>query len=571
MNVTGSGESQSLLTLRVGEAAVDAPRGGTVSLQCTVGSSCSAPLIGIGGEYDPFAGKSGGGLKLVSVEDGGCQFGRLTASGNSVSVSWPDGRGPGGSCTATFTVRDAQNRTGTGTIELDALGVPRAPSGISATGASSTSVTLTVTLSSQNSHPGVSGVEILNEGGGVVASCAPSGNVAVCTVENVPVGRENGRRYLARAVNAVGASDPTANASESTWAYVAPPAPNVVATPVKNRYNTDQTAGQVKLELSGSDRARRFLLSIDDGPQSEVGRNSTHSLAPGPHTFKVIPQDQDLPPGYSGSSEGDAGVAQATVGAAPIGTGVALEATGENSAKLVGSWSENFADPATLQLRYGISSPNGNSAYCSSNSPDFASLTKYKSYVGIVCAESEFGTTQITTAPIWIGGNPPALTVDTGYKIGNNVSDYGSVREYTTVSSQPSISGKVNNGVTIRYTTSGGTSDGSLGSVPVGSGVQVQQCLSGNGTEYCSDPVAVPAAGLPSTRVTWSGTCVADGGAYASEFTIEGRAAADATFAKQGQRNIKLSWTGGGFADTTFQNAICEATPPPDPPAPTGP
>ena len=573
VNVTGSGESQSLLTLRVGEAAVDAPRGGTVSLQCTVGSSCSAPLIGIGGEYDPFAGKSGGGLKLVSVEDGGCQFGRLTASGDSVSVSWPDGRGPGGSCTATFTVRDAQNRTGTGTIELDALGVPRAPSGISATGASATSVTLTVTLSSQNSHPGVSGVEILNEGGGVVASCAPSGNVAVCTVEGVPVGRENGRRYLARAVNGVGASDPTANASELTWAYVAPPAPSVVATPVKNRYNTDQTAGQVKLELSGSDRARRFLLSIDDGPQSEVGRNSTHSLAPGPHTFKVIPQDQDLPPGYSGSSEGDAGVAQATVGAAPIGTGVALEASGENSAKLVGSWSENFADPATLQLRYGISSPNGNSAYCSSNSPDFASLTKYKSYVGIVCAESEFGTTQITTAPIWIGGNPPPLTVTRGYSIDSNVTDLGNVREYTTVkngwSTRPEVSGTVN-GATVRFITSAGSSDGSLNSVPVGSGVQVQQCLSGNGTEYCSDPVAVPAAGLPSTRVTWSGTCVVDGGAYASEFTIEGRAPAEATFAKQGQRNIKLSWA--EFADTTFQNAICEATPPPpDPPAPTGP
>lgn len=573
VNVTGSGESQSLLTLRVGEAAVDAPRGGTVSLQCTVGSSCSAPLIGIGGEYDPFAGKSGGGLKLVSVEDGGCQFGRLTASGDSVSVSWPDGRGPGGSCTATFTVRDAQNRTGTGTIELDALGVPRAPSGISATGASATSVTLTVTLSSQNSHPGVSGVEILNEGGGVVASCAPSGNVAVCTVEGVPVGRENGRRYLARAVNGVGASDPTANASELTWAYVAPPAPNVVATPVKNKYNTDQTAGQVKLELSGSDRARRFLLSIDDGPQSEVGRNSTHSLAPGPHTFKVIPQDQDLPPGYSGSSEGDAGVAQATVGAAPIGTGVALEATGENSAKLVGSWSENFADPTTLQLRYGISSPNGNSAYCSSNSPDFASLTKYKSYVGIVCAESEFGTTQITTAPIWIGGNPPAVTVTRGYTISGQVTGSGNVREYITVgggSSQPAVSGTVQ-GATLRYTTSAGTSDGSLGSVPVGSGVQVQQCLSGNGTEYCSDPVAVSAQGLPSTRVTWSGTCVVDGGAYASEFTIEGRAAADATFVKQGTNTIRLNWA-SVFDRAEFDGAICPATPPPpDPPAPTGP
>ncbi|MGE4429079.1 MAG: hypothetical protein AB7G37_21725, partial [Solirubrobacteraceae bacterium] len=114
IGVSGSGESQATLTLRVGAAAQDAPRGGTVSLQCTVGSNCSAPLVGVGGEYDPFAGKSGGGLKLVSVDGGGCQFGNMQASGDSVSVSWADPRGPGGRCTASFTVRDAQNRTGTG-------------------------------------------------------------------------------------------------------------------------------------------------------------------------------------------------------------------------------------------------------------------------------------------------------------------------------------------------------------------------------------------------------------------------------------------------------------------------
>ena len=191
----------------------------------------------------------------------------------------------------------------------------------------------------------------------------------------------------------------------------------------------------------------------------------------------------------------------------------------------------------------------------------------------MVCAESEYGTTQITTAPIWVGGNPPPLTVNRGYTIGSNVSISDNVREYITVGgwgSQPDVSGKVS-GAVLRYTTSAGTSDDSLSTVPVGSGVQVQQCLSGNGTEYCSDPVAVSAQGLPSTRVTWSGNCVVDGGAYASEFTIEGRAAADATFVKQGTNTIRLNWA-SVFDRAEFDGAICPATPPPpDPPAPTGP
>src|SRR5690606_30735898 len=40
VSVSGAGESQAALTLRVGEAAPDTPQGATVALQCTVGSAC---------------------------------------------------------------------------------------------------------------------------------------------------------------------------------------------------------------------------------------------------------------------------------------------------------------------------------------------------------------------------------------------------------------------------------------------------------------------------------------------------------------------------------------------------
>ncbi len=567
VSVSGSGESQAALTLRVGEAAVDAPKGGTVSLQCTVGSSCSTSLIGVGGEYDPFSGKSGGGLHLVSVDGAGCAFGSMQASGNSVSVSWADPRGPGGKCTASFTVRDAQNRTGTGTIEFDAQGVPRAPANIEATGANATSVTLTVSLNSQTAYPSVTGIEVLDEGGSPVASCSPSGSVAVCTVNDVPVGKENGRRYLARAVNSVGPSDATSNASAATWAYVAPPAPEVIAEAMENRSNTSQEDGEVRLKIRGSDGARHLWLSIDNGPRFEVSRgDSTHTLKVGLRKFSVVPEDREIPPGYSGggNGEGTAGNAEVVVGAAPIPTSYGLEVMDDGvSVRVVENWEANYAKELTLT--YGISGPNGSSASCDSSTGVFPPQTKLRSYVATICAKSEFGTTTVTTEPVWVGGVPDALVVNYGYNIGSQVTNLGSIREYTTVIDQPNVSGRVD-GAWLRYILSNGVAvDNSIGSVPVGVSVQIQQCILGMNQERCSSPVAVSAAGNLPTRVTWTGACVLADGDLSSQFIVEGRSAAEANFAPQGSKDIRLSWTGGGFDNTTFNGAICDAPPPPDP------
>lgn len=564
VTVSGAGETHSVLTLRVGEAAVDAPRGGTVSLQCTVGVSCQTSLIGVGGQYDPFAGKSGGGLKLVSVEDGGCRFGTLQAAGDSVNVSWSDARGPGGRCTAGFTVKDAQNRVGTGTIELDALGVPRAPASITATGADATSVTLTVALNSEGAHPEVSGVEVLNSGGSPVGSCTLSGSGAVCRVSDVGVGRENGQRYYARAVNSVGASDQTSSASEATWAYIAPPAPVVIAEPVKNPNNTDQVNGQVRLQVSGSDRARRFLLLIDSDPNRiEIGRTSTHPVQAGFHTFSVIPEDRDLPPGYSGTSEGSAGEASATVGAAPSPVSFLLGVTGETSAEITDSWNVNYAD--SVEYKYAVRDTNSGAPSCSGAgaSKSFTGLTRFRSYAGIICAQSEFGKTEVLLDPVWVGGVPGAPTVNSGYRIGGAAYENGTVREYTTVTQQPSVSGLVG-GAWLRYLIStGGSVNNTLTAVPVGASVQVQQCLSGGGAEHCSDPVDVPAAGPLSTRITWDGACIAPASDASLSFTVEGRPAGDFTFTISGQ-NVRVG--AGNFSDAWYYNVICAPEPEPEPP-----
>ncbi|NLB46157.1 MAG: hypothetical protein GX814_00095, partial [Microbacteriaceae bacterium] len=486
--VTGAGDSQAALTLRVGEAAIDAPRGGTVSLQCTLGSPCTTPLVGVAGEHDPFAGKTGGGLTLVSVDAATCQVGALQAVGNAVQVSWADPRGPGGSCTARFTVHDAQQRIGTGTIELDAQGVPRAPASIVPSGANATSVQLTVTLADRPSHPETTSVEVLSLTGRVVATCTPTDLEAQCWVEGVPVGKAQGRQYLARAVNAVGPSDLTRNPSRATWAYVPPAAPTVTAQVTKDSANTSTTQGEVTLRVEGSARASRFLLTVTPnhtGAPVQIERTSTHRLPPGITSFSVIPQDPDLPPGYDGSTDGAAGEARnVTIGAAPIVTGAQLtqpDPSDATTARLTHGLNENFASEVTLT--YGISAPNsaspsGTLAACTSTSPEFTGLTP-GTYIGTVCAQSEFGRTMALTSATWLGGDPDPVVVSSGYRIAADPVSSGNSRDYTRVADY-SIETLAD--ATVRFALSDGTTQmGTLAQVPVGVTVQVQQCVSTGG------------------------------------------------------------------------------------------
>ncbi|WP_313356874.1 Ig-like domain-containing protein, partial [Microbacterium sp.] len=111
VTVPSDGEPTAVLRLVVGAAPPDAPRGATLTRQCVVTSGgCSIDVVDVAGEYDPFAGKPGAGLQLVSLGAGArCDVAALTAAnGRAVNVSWPaGGQAPGGQCTAPFTVADA--------------------------------------------------------------------------------------------------------------------------------------------------------------------------------------------------------------------------------------------------------------------------------------------------------------------------------------------------------------------------------------------------------------------------------------------------------------------------------
>ena len=558
VNVSGAGESQSQLTLRVGEAAKDTPRGATVQLSCTVGSDCQANLIGAPGEYDPFAGQNGGGLTLVSVDGAACGYGTFNASGEAVSVSWPDSRGPGGKCTASFSVKDAQGRIGTGTIELDAQGVPRAPAGITPTAADANSVTLAVELNGQTAYPAVSGVEIL-VGNSTVASCAPSGNLASCRVTGLTPGEK--RIYTARAVNAAGASEPSANGAE-TWAYVPPVSPTIKADPVKWPENTDPYLGRVRVSIDDSSAAT-LLLSVDKESR-QLPADGVFSLFAGEtHTFSVIAADSPdkIPPGYTGNDggQGAAKEVQVTPIGAPKAGAAILNSTGARSWAFDASgWSENGGD--ALNFTYGLQ--QGQSApACTGSSGSGNNLKLYRFYTGAICASNSYGkTASIASDPIFTGGSVPAPN-EVIYSVSKDAAVSGTYAEYGAI--DPGVPGGIVTDATYTYENTGT----SAFSMPPGSAnTRVRQCMTDSG--QCSGWSNVkPVDNLAPLGITLASCSPsADPAVIATHFTYTGNQGDTAVYTPdEVAKTVTISWAGGKRNPVVFADALCIplVTPPP--------
>ncbi len=544
ISVSGSGESQSLLTLRVGEAAIDAPRGGTVSLQCTVGSSCSASLVGIGGEYDPFAGKSGGGLHVVSVSDGGCQFGSMQAAGDSVNVTWADARGPGGRCTATFSVRDAQNRVGTGTIEFDAQGVPRAPVGVTPVGADASSVSLSVALSGESSHPEVSGVKLMS-GGAAVGSCSLGGGQATCTVSGLTPGAH--ATYYAVATNSVGDSAQSANGVE-TWAY-RPPAPPTIegGEPVKWTENTNPGVGKVRIKVGPSSAASRVL--VVDGAEMPISGDQIYVLTADGSARDVYVYSLDapsmIPPAYIGG-DGGKGDAASLGGVVPFGAPIAGTATlalsGTNRTDweiTPAGWVDNGPDP--IKFRYSIGHYSGNNSSGSG-------LSQHQSYVGEVSASTDYGVAgPVSTNPETSGNQLP--TINGKYDTNPTPVSSGSEILYQAL------------GITYDPAPQGDVSPVSI--TPENPTSTVTQCAAGG--VNCSAPGNVTPNGVAPLRMTltscvpWNGTDLPNHTQIAGNVVIVG-AASGYTFIANADSTITVTWS-EARGNGTFASGLCPPTP----------
>ncbi|WP_239066240.1 Ig-like domain-containing protein [Microbacterium hibisci] len=350
------------LILRVGAAPSTLPQGGTVTAQCTQasGSSCGIPVIGAGGEVNPLPGTP---LELVDVRSTGACVGVsfAAASATSVTASWT-GDAPGATCTASFSVRDAQGRITNserdGRVLLDLLGYPKAPASVSQIAYANGTATLRVDPGeARQAYPGLTGF-VLRWNGQEVARCAADG---VCPAIPAPNGEQ--RTYEAWAVNAVGESK--SSVRTVAWAYDAPPAPqSVTAVPV---VTGDGQGGIVSIVIDGVDTGSTGSLEIksDTGETVRVPVNGNRPTVDVPW-YRVGTNDAtlvtvtpfsrfELPPGLAGSSSGRSTTVQTNGVGSPQSPDLTLSSSsnGDGTSTITASASA-VPNGTGSTLRYGI-------------------------------------------------------------------------------------------------------------------------------------------------------------------------------------------------------------------------
>lgn len=405
VRVTGAGTSQAFLTLRVGEAAIDAPRGGAVTLSCTVGAACASELVGAPGEYDPFAGRPGGGLRLNGIDAASCAVAGFAIEGDSVRVTWVDQRVAGGTCQIGFTVRDAQNREGAGVLNFEALGVPPAPALVEQIGFTDAGLTLRVTLGdAQAAYPALTGVVIRQDGAPSSATCTPAGGSYTCEVGGLAIGVEH--RFAARAVNEVGESHSTPEVVG--WAYRAPATPTATAEQTGVAPGGD--SGTVRVRVSGGADVLEYRFLVDGvhlhslTPRGASGTADAEvDVLVGDHRFQVVPVSR-YPHPLNEPNTGAATAPQPLLVAGPpnIRSLTLTTEPGGSTVMATVDLSANWGEGT----RYGVSTTGA----CAANSPGLPSEpiplngATGDTMVVTVCASNDWGDATPVTRQIVVGG-----------------------------------------------------------------------------------------------------------------------------------------------------------------------
>lgn len=387
------------LTLRVGPAPSLLPQGGSAQQQCSEeNSSCEVTVVGAPGEVNPLPKAP---LVVVGVQAGAdCPGVSYTvASQRTIRVTWADGT-PGGTCTATFSVKDAQRRVTAGErdgrLTIDLLGFPEAPQSVNQINFSTDSVQLRVKPGdATRAYPALKGF-IVRESGERVATCDPDGS---CPSIPAPLGER--RNYLVTAYNAVGESKEAV--WTDAWAYTDPPAPDgASAEPV---VTPDGDGKVVKLTIGGIDTSQtdRLRISSDAGgdqtvrlnrgqdsvvvDQFHVGSNSSTRITITPYSRF------DLPPDLGGSGSGQSITVYGNGIGRPRGLALslssALSASG-TTATITANGSASLNGDGS-QLRYGFAragqscEPDG-----TATSASFGGLRAGDAYDITLCVASVF-------------------------------------------------------------------------------------------------------------------------------------------------------------------------------------
>lgn len=509
------------ISLVVGIAPPDTPRGATFTERCTVseGASCAITVVGKAGEYDPFAGKVGSGLRLVGVGTGGadsvvCPVATVrVGSDRQLVATWPPGAKPiGGECTVVYTVADAQGRTGQGTLTLDVYGYPQAPASVTTVGYTGSSVTLRVDLGdARNAHPEVSGVAIYENGSPVTASCAPAGPDYECVVSGLSNG--DAHAYTARAVNPVGQSNDSS--AHPTSSYAKPTITNLTASSVYRPGVTSPTTGVVALAITAADDAQAYRVLADGNAIATISRTGSTTtadvqLTPGARLLEVIPISRFSPP-ISGTNEGDARTTTAQPAGTPIVTsngsvssgattvtltGVAVDANNSSNARSITYYAWRGGQPSCTSTGSGGHTVAG--AEATSTTTTISGLAENEEYRVAACVSYGFGAVATSPLETYTFNAPAAPEGPLTYTISTSSSGYQSRVWDRGNYSQPTAPA----GFQTRYRVDGGSLQGSLGSLPTDriASVEVLFCRNLGGQPRCSAPTPMTAAagGPPS-------------------------------------------------------------------------
>lgn len=448
VSLSAFGGASASLRLVVGIAPPDAPRGATLTRQCIVTSAnCSIDVVGVAGEYDPFQGKPGAGLRLVSLGEGSrCDVATASASGDTaISVTWPGGgSAPGGQCIIPFVVADAQDRTGQGTLTLDLQGYPQAPASVSTVGYTRSTVVLEVPLgAAANAHPAVTSVSILQDGSPANASCTASGSVYQCTVNGLATGEPHA--FTAAAVNAVGSSAPTS--AHTSWAYAPPEVTNATAEPVYQSGVTDTSRGVAHLTITSSNDAASFRVQETGEVIQRQGQTTTADivLSPGGQAITIVPISQFQPPTGNIGNEGGAFSTSVQVAGSPFFDPGWTQASAASNTSVNVSGIAAQANGSTQPLDVVYLAWRSGNASCSadgngglivsgadvtSTSPSIQGLEQFKRYNVKACVSNGFGVGESTTTSVFTFTTVGGPGGDTTYTVATSPQQNGSVYTY---------------------------------------------------------------------------------------------------------------------------------------------
>ncbi|MFN3866792.1 MAG: Ig-like domain-containing protein, partial [Demequina sp.] len=600
----GFGGLDTTITLVVGAAAPDSPRGASFTHTCDVsaGSSCAITVVGAAGEYDPFAGATGGGLRLASVGTSGtvqCAVATVTrASDTQVRATWPGGPRPeGGECIVNFTVTDAQGRSGAGTVTIDVRGYPRPPATVTTVGYTGTSVTLNVALGpAAQAHPNVNTVSIHRGGAPVAADCRAAGsNSFRCTVSGLTNGQPG--TYTARAVNAVGES--LDSSAHTTWAYEAPVITSVTAEPAYRPRTTTTSQGIAVVTVVANADTRAFMIAGTDQTFRRQGPTTTFEIAlpVGAQTLQLVPVSEFQPPTGT-DNRGQSARANVTVAGSPsYASGISADANGTSISITGGELNTNSSAKPATQVWFawaGGARPEcsmdgsgravlSGSGYLSSTTRTISGLESNTSYSVAACGSNGYGsaTTEATTAYTWVA--PTAPDGSSTYRVSTSWQRDGDRTYRISLQNGPSLEQRRR--VTLYYWYDGSDKRTDFRITEE----RVQQITAAYCstvlTELCGERIAItPTSDSPPTTATVTfpsppgvtyddGTsqrgCFPAGGLHADSVAISAGARGSATVTTEPDAFV-VTWSGPFINAATIRHAVTVCDPPPTPePDPT--